>query len=779
MPVPRLGRARRSGYCRAYISRLCDTPCPHRWKPAITRTLSYCACVLLILAASVSGASGSLPSERAVQILAAGDSAGALSFLEGSLGNDSKDYAAFLLRGRLHLAAGRLDESERDFRMVTYSESDSLRALAHLGLGDIRLKLLNRRGWAVREYRRAIEADSLCLEAYYRIAETAFELGWTSGYRAADNILARLFRLNPNYRDALEIWWNRIYSQSEKRLREVGESLEQYLATNPGDCRICLYAARIRQRLWEAGPALALLDSLALHCPEYRCTESSLIRANCLLILGDTLCFENAYAQTLQWAAKEDDFDLLFREAEPIFSPTEAKRWNTLNTPAEKAAFFRAFWKRRDPDPFTPFNERLVTHYCRLQYAKKNYFEYTPHSFYNTSEKYNRLISITEHAGMDISKSTQPEEPEDSYDPRHPDFDPKYDPSMWWDRCSALALQPRGLFYIRHGEPDFLYRFGLPWEADFNAPDYEAWRYGSAYYLFNRVISPTGSAGRYIYKNFRGRGNITIAMKTESFKDPLPQFVQEGFGVDFRGKNGRVELWLFQSAPQDSVASPNAPFSDLALYDSTWKEVARDSSIAWQVAAGVDSLWLASNRLLLAPGSYNYALRLDIPGRRAVRRQPLTLRPYPEKKLDLSGILLGSHPERGQGLFSRNGVEIHPRPSLRFAAGEKIAVYLEVYNLKRQPGGSQEFRERVTVTMDEKKNTLEKLIPFGRRKGEKSLSLAFERAPEKAASSLPETFDIDTSPLLPGVYNLTVEITDRAGGARRTRGCTFEIIDQR
>jgi len=40
-----------------------------------------------------------------------------------------------------------------------------------------------------------------------------------------------------------------------------------------------------------------------------------------------------------------------------------------------------------------------------------------------------------------------------------------------------------------------------------------------------------------------------------------------------------------------------------------------------------------------------------------------------------------------------------------------------------------------------------------------------------------ETFDIDTSPLLPGIYNLRVEVTDRSSGTRRTRGCTFEIRD--
>jgi len=731
--------------------------------------------VVCLAAGSARAGSGPPPSGRAEALLAAGDSAAALEFLEHSLERDSMDTDGFYLRGRLRLAAGRLDGAESDLRRVTRSESDSLRALAHLGLGDIRRKLPNRKGWAVSEYRRAVKADSLCFEAYYRIAQTAFDLGWTSGYRTADNALARLVRLNPNYRDALDIWWNRIFSQNDKRLREVGESLERYMATHPGDCRVCLYAARIRQRLWEAGPALALLDSLALRCPEYRGAESWLIRAHCRLSLGDTLGFESAYAQALQWAAREDDFEQLFREAEPIFSPAEAKRWNSLNTPAEKAAFFRAFWTGRDPDPLEPRNERLVTHYCRLQYARKYYFEYTPHSFYNTSETYNRLLSITEHAGMDISKSTEPEQPENSNDPSHPYFDPGYDPSMWWDRCRTMALQPRGLFYVRHGEPDMLYKFGLPWDAEFIAPDYEAWRYGSDYFLFNRVISPTGAAGKYIYKNFSGRGDIAKAMRTESFTDPLPEFRQDCFGADFRGPQGKIELLFFQSAPLDSVGRGNAPYSDLALFDSTWAPVARDFSLAWDLEDSQQGLWLAANRLLMPPGVYNLALRLDVPGRRAVRRQALRLQPFRQDSLELSGILLGETPQHGSGLFRRHGAELNPRPSLRFSAGEKVGVYLEVYNLEAGSKGEQSFRERVTVTRDEKKSTLAKLLPFTSRKAEKSLSLTFERTPERAALTQPEAFEIDTSPLQPGIYGVNVEITDHGSGTRRTRGCVFEI----
>ena len=60
---------------------------------------------------------------------------------------------------------------------------------------------------------------------------------------------------------------------------------------------------------------------------------------------------------------------IFFKHAESIFNPTEAAKWDSLKTPEEKAAFFHKFWARRDPDPTTPHNERLITHYERLQKA--------------------------------------------------------------------------------------------------------------------------------------------------------------------------------------------------------------------------------------------------------------------------------------------------------------------------------------------------------------------------------------------------------------------------
>ena len=230
---------------------------------------------------------------------------------------------------------------------------------------------------------------------------------------------------------------------------------------------------------------------------------------------------------------------MLFRETEPIFNPSESKKWAALETPADKAAFFHIFWKRRDPDPISDHNERLLNHYERLHEAKKMYFQLNPHSLLDTSYTYYRL------------RASRPVYHYDNFY-----YDSDYDPDIWWDRCRQLALQQRGLFFIRHGQPDFLYRFGLPWDID--SKPYEAWRYGQNFFLFGEV-----GGGYWAYKSFQEAGNITKAMETESFRDPLPVCPQDFFAADFMSPGGGNELEFYHSVPAAVVPMEEAPDTKL------------------------------------------------------------------------------------------------------------------------------------------------------------------------------------------------------------------------
>ena len=55
-----------------------------------------------------------------------------------------------------------------------------------------------------------------------------------------------------------------------------------------------------------------------------------------------------------------------------VAGPEESAAYQRLE-PEERAQFVRAFWKKRDPTPATPGNERLVEHYRRVVYVLQNF----------------------------------------------------------------------------------------------------------------------------------------------------------------------------------------------------------------------------------------------------------------------------------------------------------------------------------------------------------------------------------------------------------------------
>ncbi len=676
--------------------------------------------------------------QQALDRVNEGDSTGALQLLEQALELDSKHGPSLLARGRLYLEQGNLKNARRDFTMATGDKDPAIRAKAHIGLGDIYRRMPKREWQAIKEYRIAIMVDPTCYEAYYAIAETGFELGQTDGYRAAAKALAELVCMDPAYRDAFILWWEKILDQSDDELRNVANCLEDFIADHPEKSSLLLYVAQIRFNLNEIENSMVALDKLKTACPEHKPLECSLLEARCLLELGDTLGFENNYAEALKYAEKNDNFARLFQEAETIFHPAEYKKWAALKTPAEKAVFFRTFWKNRDPDPISSHNERLIEHYLRLSEAKKMYMELTPHSLFRTSQNYYRFRAPTAT----------------SYN---------YDQDIWWNRNRDLVLQQRGLFFIRHGKPDLVLR------GDIDNP-FDVWCYGPAYFPFDRYN------GIYIPASFYGVGNIEKAMETESFEDPLEVLEQEYYGVDFKGQNGKKEIEFYQTLPvKDSEVETLE--ATVAVYDTTWTELASNKSMSTKVKVGNDSLWFAVNKVSIKPGKYIYAVRMDVPGHRVVRRQSFNSLPYSKSRHDLGGIVLGSTPQPDQQVHQRLGVNILPRPSLSFRQGEDIMVYFEVYNLKKDQQGNRSYSENVTVTLlKEKVNILKRL--FRRKKPIGSLTLTFDKEPAKPSGPVPEYFNIDTSELVPGSYRLILEVNDNNRHIRPSKKVqlAFELV---
>ncbi len=678
--------------------------------------------------------------------LAAGDTAAAISQLNQALEIDNDHGPSLISRGQFRLATGEPDKARKDFERALFSDSAEILYKAHLGLGDYYRATENKNWNAVAEYRQALKYHPQSKRALFSIAQTGFELGETTGFRLASEMLVRLICIDPEYEDAYHIWRDRIRDQTTDELRLIDSVLTGYLAEHPRRSNWWLDLAWDRYGLGEVERAQAALDQLDSLGYARKIPDRHLLRARCLLERGDTLGFETAYHEALDAAEKVGGFERLFIEAQPIFSPAEKEDWYGMRATRDVAVLFRKFWKKRDPDPLTFHNERLVNHYVRLREAETYYRQLFPHSRFQTSKDYFKLLSPGSH-GMD------------------------YDPEIFRTGNSQLPLDQRGMLFIRHGPPKFVSKPDNSKYTYTNSS--EIWYYEDSYYAFERVWG----AGDFLFipLTFSGAGDVKKAMAKDSFRDQLPHLAQEYYAAEFMGEDGQLEIEFYQSIPA-SISEVEPRCALAAVYDTTWLELARDTAGVFEAGDGERKMWVAVNRISLPDTLGIYALVMDLPGYRVAASSTFDLRAYTGRELDLSGVILGTPPAGAGSSHMRQGVEIVPRPSLRFIHGEIVRVYFEIYGLRENRDGRREYAEKITVSQEGGGGSF-----FGRLlgRGDKSKSLAFDFQRDLTGPSAVavEYFDIDSGELTEGEYHIRLEITDRNGGASRDVVWDFSVVD--
>lgn len=650
-----------------------------------------------------------------------------------------------LEEGRAFSVQGDLKAAERKFYEALFCRDQALVFQAHMELGAVCRKNYGRRYEAVAHYRRALSLEPGNLDVLFELAQTGFELAETSGYGLAGRSLLEIILHNPEYREAYELWRKSIRDQGPEELHRLRECLYAWLPSHRKRGYWWLDLAWDSYRLGDIPTAFTCLDSLRVGWPDYKLPDQSLLVARCRLEQGDTVGFEQAYRDAVAYAGRNGGFERLSYDAQSIINPAEKEGWKGVQSTEACAILLRKFWLRRDPDPTDEHNERLVEHYVRLARAEKFYKQLFPHSKFQTSKTYRQLVS---GASMNV------------------DYDPG---EVIGDLGQALSLDQRGLLFIRHGLPQLINKPDL----DKAQNPTEIWQYRNGFFIFERTFG----AGDFLFipSAIPGSGDMKKALATDSFSDPLPVLEHDYYGADFQGPADEVEVEFYQSIPLSAVVE--APSSVVVLFDTTWAEVERDSSLATLVRTPADSFWMAVNRLSHEPGNYIYSAKMCVPGKRAVSSKVLALSSYSDDRLGISGVVLGSSPPEGVKVLERSGVSLLPRPSLRFSPGEIMSVYFEIYGLRADSLGHRSWRERVTVaSADESESgVIRWLFMLGGRK-RKSLSLSFDRETEEAGRAVPENFVVDTGNLAPGRYRLQLEISDQVGEVRNTTDWLFELV---
>ncbi len=504
------------------------------------------------------------------------------------------------------------------------------------------------------------------------------------------------------------------------------------------------------------GARLAL-EQLSTRFPGFRHSERVLLTARWQLAGNDSSSFEQGYFEALEISTRNDNFAALFDDLRPIIAPREAQQWEELESPAAKASFIIIFWRSRDPDPISPENSRLVTHYNRLLEAQSNY----------SSPVYGQARLSRNHGAGQSPR----------FDPTAPlaDF-PFAQPKPEFKRPSSYQLDPRGLVFLRHGPPVRV----VQGSSSTTGKEDETWLYGNSSFTFENpqgsdtfVTVPAGSA--------EDRPGINGETDSTESGDKYQRY----YAAEFKATGDSVELEFYQSFPVHSLNPVAAPGAVVALFDTSWNQVAISRVPARRMVVGPDTLWVAVNSLKALPGAYYYALRMDLAPHHPVIRKSLGIAQFAADSINLSGIIFGHPLDRDNTISNRSSEGMLPRPSLIFNNGEVVSVYFEIYGLKPNRDGERKYHEiiiisKVTSQDPEEEKSFSgdaKLLKRWAENRSNSRIFSFDRQAGNKQKIISEYFNVDTSDLEPGSYSLLLEVEDQVTGELRDVTWFFDLIE--
>ncbi len=650
-------------------------------------------------------------SRQARDAIISGDTARAMEILDNGLETSPADYELRHMRGQIFLVRGNFDSAEKDFTSLTISGQTGLKARAHAGLGHILVSNPQTMDKALKHYREAVKLDPTSFETLYDPAFAGYLWNGLAGRRLASEALVRLICFEPLHPNAYRTWRDFELDKKGSEILKVDKMLENFLKTHPDSASWWVDLAGDRFYLGRTSLALQTLDKMASANPNYISPAIPLLRARCALDGGDTRGFHENYQKAVLTAESTGDFTLLFRQAEPLFTPACYRMWEKCQTASSRAVFFRRFWGTLNPDPLAAVNPRLATHYNRLRLVEKQLQLHLPNV--------------------------------------------PYQPSL------AMHCQEIAQYLFRHCRNGV--NFNHIWFIGHSSSD-----------STGRAQAEMSDILELLQKQYDvDEGVVSTGMLTSAFFCP--------------SNPGNVEIELYQGGIQRSKSTPKA---EIAIFDSTWKELARQEGKVYpgaEVYNTFDKTWFAVHRLEFPPGNYWFAVRTQTKEELYwIARGMLVLRDFDRKSLDLSGVVLGSLPPEDNESYSRDGIAVVPRPSRRFKQGEALSILFEIYNLGLNQDSARVYDEEVNVTLVEDNINKWKNLAGGYvrsknldpNKSTTSLHHRFVRTPKSTVGPVAEFFSIDTSQLQPGNYRMVIDIKDESNGANKQADCIFELEKQ-
>ncbi len=758
------------------------------------RTATIFALLVGLLVGTVhAGSPGVQASKQQVDsLLAAGDACLAKSDLSGAeqAYERAKALGAELALGRLgEVALRRRDwgRAKSYFKELLKSGADDTLAhyglaVAHRELGAQRAGLMRLTDWGFSEehFRWVLNADSAykdvlyqyaLLERYRRHYFRAVSLGLEEVRRHPedDNSKFGLFDLYDYLLehvapDTVEGWLLREGSTTSKYF--LGELYRRHQAFDR--------AEKIFKELLEEQlpfPKQPVLLSLA----------------RCYYEQNNPLLADEYYWKAVRGIKSNLAARFVFEDVKYILSEAELYEYQRAKTPAEKIAFFRKIWEKRNPRPGSPDNARIREHYRRLIYAEKNF----------------RFDGF-----------------------RLPVNNPDVGGFLQFPKTFYLnsKLNDKGLIYVRYGEPDrkattlgedlahnesWLYAANLPQPLMFHfeidadgAPN--NWRLVPVPTddrllesredwdpLFSRYLHGSRMTRDELLNEIanRSREDVVIGLNSDrhTWRRGV-ELIQCPFQlVTFKAEGHKTELDLFYGISEKAARSGGGAADTLwesgaAVFDAFWNRVGSEhqvSTVVWDDSTRVrDGTYVASHSFTLTPARYRLGFYAEGLEHHRIAGWKLTLKlaDYGGSRLRCSDVLLAYDvsPQKHPGWWTRGDVSVFPNPSARFRVGSPVYTYWEVYNLAKGQDGLRRYAVELAVEkLSGSSGGLKTLFGLLGKKEKTTVVTRAERTATRP--DVTEMLALDLQGRGRGRYKLVVTVEDLVSGARDRAEREFEL----
>lgn len=257
-------------------------------------------------------------------------------------------------------------ETEKTLREMIAAHPDSALLYAKLASVCFAKGTAHGRLWAANYMKKALKHDPRNLDYRLILAEMYFESTyWDKGVKELRELLkldpangfAHL-RLGEAYLErAVEEWQRGRFIDARDEFLLVEESHPAY----PGACR---RAAQCYFDLGRPDSAIALLGELP---DDSLSVDDLVLRGMALREINDLGAASENFTRAL--AAMDETRRSRYMSAELIATPEELKQAARAPRDSGTDAPGRTIWKRRDPNPATEVNERLIEHLARVGFA--------------------------------------------------------------------------------------------------------------------------------------------------------------------------------------------------------------------------------------------------------------------------------------------------------------------------------------------------------------------------------------------------------------------------